>query len=322
MDSDFKAKLTKQGYHIVGEHSAVKRCKWLKEALTKKRFCYKNTFYGIQSHRCMQCTPSLQFCSHACTFCWRTQLKDEELPGKDYKWDEPFSIVEGMLREQDRITSGYGGNGKVEKEMWLESKQPSQVALSLAGEPTLYPYLSDLLKEFSKQEMTTFLVTNGTYPKALENLKTLPTQLYISMVSPDKENYNRVCRPWIKDGWSRIEQSLEFMQSAKTRTVLRMTLARDLNFNNAKGYAKQIEKASPDYVEVKSFMFVGGSREPGRNLSLDSMIKHDEIAEFSKKLAELTGYMVSEEHLPSRVVLLCRDENSLKKRKLKQRPYR
>jgi tRNA wybutosine-synthesizing protein 1 len=316
VEKEFRARLSEQGYHIVGEHSAVKRCKWLREALTKKRFCYKNAFYGIASHRCMQCTPALQFCSLACAFCWRTQKKEGEMPSGVFKWGEPGEIIEGMLKEQTRIVSGYGGNERVDKEMWGESLAPKHVALSLAGEPMLYPGMSDLLGEFSKREMSTFLVTNGTRPKDLEKLENLPTQLYISMVSPNEELYPKICRPWVKDGWNRISESMEFMRGAKTRTVLRMTLAKGLNMCDPEGYAKQIELASPNYVEVKSFMFVGGSREPSRGLSLESMPKHEEILDFAKELASLTNYLISEEHLPSRVVLLCKDEFSLKKRVL------
>jgi tRNA wybutosine-synthesizing protein 1 len=33
-------------------------------------FCYKHSFYGIQSHLCSESTPSLA-CSNKCTFCWR-----------------------------------------------------------------------------------------------------------------------------------------------------------------------------------------------------------------------------------------------------------
>ncbi|MFH1470898.1 MAG: 4-demethylwyosine synthase TYW1 [Candidatus Micrarchaeota archaeon] len=316
MEREFGEKLESQGYHIKGGHFAVKRCKWLREALTKGRFCYKNTFYGIGSHRCMQCTPALQFCSHACVFCWRAQAKNGEMPPESYKWTEPGEMAEAMLWEQGRIASGYGGNEKVEKRMWEEAKKPKHVALSLSGEPTIYPHLSELIGEFHRREMSTFLVSNGTLPKALESLSNLPTQLYLSMVSPELESYEKICRPWIKGGWGRYEESLDFLKDAKTRTVLRMTLARELNFCKPEGYAKQIEKALPDYVEVKSFMFVGGSREPGRGLSLESMIKHGEIKEFAGKLSELTGYIVSEEHAPSRVVLLCRDEKALKKRLL------
>lgn len=32
--------------------------------------CYKHSFYGIESHRCMETTPSLA-CANKCVFCWR-----------------------------------------------------------------------------------------------------------------------------------------------------------------------------------------------------------------------------------------------------------
>lgn len=51
--------LTKQGYKIVGTHSGVKLCRWTKSMLRGRGGCYKHTFYGIASHRCMELTPSL-----------------------------------------------------------------------------------------------------------------------------------------------------------------------------------------------------------------------------------------------------------------------
>lgn len=62
--------LTKQGYKIVGTHSGVKICRWTKAALRGRGFCYKHSFYGIQSHLCMETTPSLA-CANKCVFCWR-----------------------------------------------------------------------------------------------------------------------------------------------------------------------------------------------------------------------------------------------------------
>lgn len=49
-------------------------------------------------------------------------------------------------------------------------------------------------------------------------------------------------------------------------------------------------------------------------MSLQSMPNQDEIKEFSKKLAEITGYIVTAEHAPSHVVLLSRDEESKRNR--------
>ena len=54
----------------VGSHSGVKLCRWTKSMLRGRGGCYKHSFYGIESHRCMETTPSLA-CANKCVFCWR-----------------------------------------------------------------------------------------------------------------------------------------------------------------------------------------------------------------------------------------------------------
>ena len=63
--------LYKQGYRLVGHHSAIKVCAWTKKCIRDEDVCYKNTFYGINTHRCVQMTPALQVCTHRCEWCWR-----------------------------------------------------------------------------------------------------------------------------------------------------------------------------------------------------------------------------------------------------------
>ena len=108
--------LKKQKYHIVGRHSAVKRCKWLNEALTKNRACYKQKFYGIKSHQCIQMSPSLFCCNQECLFCWRAQNEDLNIKN-DLNTipmqDSPEEIVKGILKAQASIISGYAGNESV-----------------------------------------------------------------------------------------------------------------------------------------------------------------------------------------------------------------
>ncbi|NWW51202.1 TYW1 synthase, partial [Pedionomus torquatus] len=58
------------GYKLIGSHSGVKLCRWTKSMLRGRGGCYKHTFYGIESHRCMEATPSLA-CANKCVFCWR-----------------------------------------------------------------------------------------------------------------------------------------------------------------------------------------------------------------------------------------------------------
>jgi len=294
----------KQGYRIVGkhQHSAVKICRWTRESLRKDRVCFKQKWYGIESHRCLQCTPALFWCTHACQFCWRST---SATVGTDMnsKIDEPSEIIDGLIKYQRLLLTGFKGNFKVDKKRWKEAQNPTNAAISLAGEPTLYPKLSELIKEFHKRRVTTFLVTNGTRPDRLKNLKTEPTQLYISLCAPDEETYLKVHRPLIKDGWKRLNESLELMKDFDCKTVIRLTLVKGLNMKNLEEYAKLILKSEPDFVEPKGYMWVGESQE---RLPMDAMPFHEDVINFAKKLSELTGYKIKDEFKPSRVVLLTK----------------
>lgn len=59
--------LKKEGYKLIGTHSAVKLCRWTKHQLRGRGGCYKHTFYGITSYQCMEATPSLA-CANKCEY--------------------------------------------------------------------------------------------------------------------------------------------------------------------------------------------------------------------------------------------------------------
>jgi tRNA wybutosine-synthesizing protein 1 len=313
VSSSLQLSLRKQKYHLVGEHSAVKRCKWLYESIIHNRPCYKQKFYGIQSHRCIQMTPSLYYCTQQCLFCWRAQSGDME----QIKWDEmrnpnkdtPQEIVEGCLKAQEKIISGYKGNEKTDWRKFQEAMRPSQVAISLTGEPTLYDPLGELIGEFHSKGLTTFLVTNGTLPIKLSRLSQEPSQLYVSMCAPNEETYNKVCRPLFPKAWTKLNETLEMMRSFTCPTAMRMTMVKEHNMQAVEGYAKLIERAQPTYIEAKAYMHIGFS-----NLRLDfaSMPMHTEVKEFASKIAEATGYNMLDEAPESRVVLLSKLKKPIK----------
>ncbi len=298
------AELEQAGYRFVGEHkhSAVKICHWTRKSLLDRGVCYKELFYGrdlgIQSHRCLQLTPSLPFCDHRCVYCWRnTNVTSPRWVGEV---DEPASILDGAILAQRRLLSGFGGNPNVDGKKFKEAQNPKHCAISLAGEPTLYPKINELIEECGRRGMTSFLVTNGQHPEILDHIAE-PTQLYISVVAPDLKTYGVICLPKLEDGWGRLGQSLELMPSFKCRKVIRLTLVKGLNLKDAPGYAKLIEKAEPDFVEAKAYMFVGFSRA---RLSMENMPLHQEIKVFAEGLARETGYKLADESESSRVILL------------------
>ena len=61
--------LKKEGYQLIGTHSAVKLCRWTKHQLRGRGGCYKHTFYGITSYQCMEATPSLA-CANKVSSLW------------------------------------------------------------------------------------------------------------------------------------------------------------------------------------------------------------------------------------------------------------
>ena len=299
--------LRKQGYHMVGRHSAVKRCHWLYASLTSGRFCYKQRFYGIASHRCVQMTPALFYCTQRCLFCWRAQSGDLGLRWAETEmpdWDEPELIVEGSIRAQRQILSGYKANPKVEPRKLEEAMRPRHAAISLAGEPTLYPEIGALIAEYHKRGFTTFLVTNGTMPERLEDLEEEPTQLYVSLVAPNERIYKALCRPQLPGLWDKLMRTLELLPSLSCRKVIRITLVKGWNMCEEDSYARLIEKAEPDFVEPKAYMWVGFSRR--RGLTYENMPRHEEVRAFAERLATELGYNILDESMPSRVVLIGR----------------
>jgi tRNA wybutosine-synthesizing protein 1 len=272
-------------------------CHWLKESLIRGRTCYKQDFYGIESHRCLQMTPAINECSHQCVFCWRVQGKDFEVK----EWAEPKEMLDALIQRQRKLITGFKGDDRCTAEMYEEARNPNQVAISLAGEPITYPYLSDFLKECHSRKMMTFLVTNGTYPERMEALDTLPRQLYVTVAAPDRETYGKVCRPKIDDGWERIRRTLEMLPSLDTRTVIRHTLVKGLNMHSPEKYAELDRIADPDLIEPKGYVFVGGSRQ---RLTMDCMPSFEEIRDFSAEIGSETGTEILKEKEDSRVVLL------------------
>lgn len=301
------------GYKLVGRHSAVSICRWTKSALKGERFCYKR-WYGIRSHRCIQMTPVLNFCNFACIFCWRMHLPGRFKLPEGWEWDKPENIVDGIIVAQRELLIGFKGNPKVSKERFLEAMFPRHVAISLDGEPTLYPHLAELISEIKNRGMTAFLVTNGSVPYRLRELlkkDAQPTNLYISIYGPNKEVFEKTAYPRIPDAWELVLESLSLMDRFdESRTVFRITMVKGLNMVDPEGYAKLIIDSNPMFVELKGYTWVGESQ---KRLPITAMPRLEELREFAEKIAAITGYQLKLEDEKSRVIMLVRDEETWQK---------
>ena len=292
----------KQHYAVVGSHSGVKLCHWMRQSLLFGRECYKQSFYGIESHRCLQMSPAVNHCNHMCIFCWRYQGFTEK---KIKKIDDPKYILDKCVEAQRRLITGFKGDPRCDLKKWEEANNPNMVACSLTGEPTLYPRLGEFFEECHRRNMTTFLVTNGTNPKALEKLDPLPKQLYVSVVAPNEDVYKKVCSPLVSNGWERINQTLELLPSLDTRVVIRHTLVDGWNMDERfiEEYARLDEKAQPMFIEPKGYVFVGYSR---KRMTIGNMPSHERVRRFGENLAQVLGYDLVMEKPDSRVVLLSK----------------
>jgi len=403
--NDFVEKYTKTTYRIIGKnkHTAIKPCHWLEQKLLTgrdNRNCYKGIF-GIQSHRCLQNTPSMPFCNHQCVFCWR----DIEIGSLGSEFivepDEPKDLVDEMIRHQrdiiknhlplrrylenyeimvdmltfmlstdenhninslsinlhvsknkvDRAVNLLKNQGfimaiddslknfKVEKEISCcidsrdeivklfnlalttpdeimqvhgEAMNPNHAAISLDGEPMLYPKIGGLVEEFRNRNMTSFIVTNGTLPEKIESLNSLPSQLYITLPAPNEALYKKVCRPMIKNGWSKISNTLDLVESLSCRSLVRITAVKNLNIseNYIKDYIKLIDKANPNFFEIKGFTLQAKALMINERLKSDKKLQYyfpeyEYLEEIALKFEEIGNFPLIYTNIASRDFLFA-----------------
>ncbi len=297
------ARLEHQQYRIIGNHSAVKTCGWTKNSIRDKGTCYKHKFYGIRSHRCVQMTTYLT-CANFCNFCWRdiTAPPHTEFKGVP---DEPEMIIEKAIEEQKNLLVGFKGYDGANKQKYVESNFPKHFAISLTGEPVLYPLLPKMLEYVHSKGSTTYVVCSGQFPEQMS--KITPTQLYLSVDAPNEELFYKIDRPTTDNGWGRLMQSLDVLREARdrTRTTIRITLVKGHNMIDESGWADLVKRGNPLFLEVKGYVFVGSSR---KRLKIENMPSHDEVREFAKKIGKKCGYTFIDEQEASRVVLMMQKD--------------
>lgn len=293
--------LTKQGYRIVGTHSGVKICRWTKSMLRGRGGCYKHTFYGIESHRCMETTPSLA-CANKCVFCWRHHSNPV---GTEWRWkmDPPEEILKGSLDNHYNMIKQFKGVPGVLPERFAEGMDVKHCALSLVGEPIMYPEINNFVNLLHSKGISTFLVTNAQFPKELRDMSPV-TQLYVSVDAGTKSSLRKIDRPLFRDFWERFIDSLKALSEKGQRTVYRLTLVKAWNVEEMADYAKLVDIGKPDFIEVKGVTYCGTSK--ASTLSMENVPWHEEVVFFVQKLADvLPDYEIASEHEHSNCILIA-----------------
>ncbi|XP_038615743.1 S-adenosyl-L-methionine-dependent tRNA 4-demethylwyosine synthase TYW1 [Tachyglossus aculeatus] len=293
--------LTKQGYRLLGSHSGVKLCRWTKAMLRGRGGCYKHTFYGIESHRCMETTPSLA-CANKCVFCWRHHTNPV---GTKWRWrmDQPEMILQEAIENHQSMIRQFKGVPGVRVDRFAEGLAVKHCALSLVGEPIMYPEINRFLQLLHQRGISSFLVTNAQFPTEIRTLGPV-TQLYVSVDASTKAALKRVDRPLFKDFWQRFLDSLRALATKPQRTVYRLTLVKAWNVDELRAYADLVSLGEPDFIEVKGVTYCGESS--ASSLTMANVPWHDEVLHFVQELASLLpSYDIASEHEHSNCLLLA-----------------
>ena len=306
----------KKAKYGVADHSTVALCHWTKKSFKHEGSCYKHKFYGISTHSCMEFSPAGMYCENRCVYCWRPMEFYDSMKMEPENVAEPKDIMEKLMGERKKLIMGHYGDSRSDKQRLDESLKPSHYAISLSGEPTMYPKLPELIKYLKSLQETKsiFLVTNGQEPDMIQRLKdedALPTQLYLSTNAADYESFLRINKPKYDDSWQRWNKTLQMLKELDTRTVLRITLIRGYNDQNEMipAFAQMLKESSPHFVEIKSYMHVGRSTN---RLERENMLEMEEVKNFSKEIVKQSKiFSMMDESYVSRIVILQNNERNI-----------
>ncbi|XP_071351773.1 S-adenosyl-L-methionine-dependent tRNA 4-demethylwyosine synthase TYW1 [Trachinotus anak] len=293
--------LTKQGYKLIGSHSGVKLCRWTKSMLRGRGGCYKHTFYGIESHRCMETTPSLA-CANKCVFCWRHHTNPV---GTEWRWkmDPAEKILQDAVEKHQNMIRQFRGVPGVKPKRYEEGLAVKHCALSLVGEPIMYPEINTFIRLLHSQQISSFLVTNAQFPEEIRSLVPV-TQLYVSVDASTKDSLKKIDRPLFKDFWPRFLDSLKALGEKRQRTVYRLTLVKAWNVEEMQAYSELIALGQPDFIEVKGVTYCGESS--ASSLTMANVPWHQEVVAFVQQLADmLPQYEIACEHEHSNCLLIA-----------------
>ena len=299
----------KKAKYGVADHSTVELCHWTKKSFRNEGTCYKHKFYGISTHRCMEFSPAGMHCENRCVYCWRPMEFYDSLAMEPERVAEPEEIIQKLMAERRKLIMGHYGDPNQDKQKLDESLLPSHYAISLSGEPTMYPKLPELIKYLKSLEETKsiFLVTNGQEPDMIQRLAdedALPTQLYLSTNAADHESFLKINRPRYDDSWKRWNNTLDLLSTLDTRTVLRITLIKNWNdsYKMIPVFTEMFDKSNPHFIEIKSYMHIGRSTN---RLEHENMLDMDEVRSFASGVSQHSNrFSVMDESEISRIVIL------------------
>lgn len=225
--------------------------------------------------------------------------------------DEPDMIVKGAIENHYNMIKQFKGVPGVRPERFAEGFSIKHCALSLVGEPIMYPEINNFVEMLHEKGISSFLVTNAQFPDAIRNLKPV-TQLYVSVDAATPESLKKIDRPLFKDYWPRFIDSLKALGEKGQRTVYRLTIVKAWNNEEIQNYAELVRYGQPDFIEVKGVTYCGDTSTAG-GLTMKNVPWHEEVLHFVSLLADmLPEYELACEHEHSNCVLVANTKFKIK----------
>ena len=122
--------------------------------------------------------------------------------------DSADMIMQGALEQHCKMINQFKGVPGVMPDRLDEGMNPVHCALSLVGEPIMYPEINRFLRLLHNRRISSFLVTNAQFPDAIRQLEPC-TQLYVSVDASTKESLKKIDRPLFK-GREIVLQALKY----------------------------------------------------------------------------------------------------------------
>ncbi|XP_074870063.1 S-adenosyl-L-methionine-dependent tRNA 4-demethylwyosine synthase TYW1-like isoform X6 [Carettochelys insculpta] len=217
--------------------------------------------------------------------------------------DQPEMILREAIENHQSLIKQFKGVPGVRIDRFEEGMVVKHCALSLVGEPIMYPKINTFLKLLHHHNISSFLVTNAQFPVEIRNLEPV-TQLYVSVDASTKESLKKIDRPLFKDFWQRFLDSLKALAEKQQRTVYRLTLVKAWNVDELKAYADLVSLGKPDFIEVKGVTYCGEST--ASNLTMANVPWHDEVMHFVQELVDfIPDYDIACEHEHSNCLLIA-----------------
>ncbi|EPY77572.1 hypothetical protein CB1_001241020 [Camelus ferus] len=204
----------------------------------------------------------------------------------------------------------------VKEERFEEGMTVKHCALSLVGEPIMYPEINRFLKLLHECRISSFLVTNAQFPVEISHFPLsvlLASALPFLMLQPnltDTENHDKSLKHYgflLLVGFENLRfkhRGRLWLSSQQQRTVYRLTLVKAWNVDELQAYAELVSLGSPDFIEVKGVTYCGESS--ASSLTMANVPWHEEVARFVCELVELIpDYEIACEHEHSNCLLIA-----------------